>query len=147
MTFFPEAQRQGNSHLSNFVLKIKTTRLIPKYIFIKHIVSQSFQVFSGQVCGLKIFIMSRVQSLTHPTPKLFCYKFWAMSQANGSSYWAALTGRPTGRPWVKKPTHSPFHWAIGLPISLVGQRATGPAHGSWYLTTLTEHYILKFVTA
>ena len=115
MTFFPEAQRQGNSHLSNFVLKIKATRLIPKYIFIMHIVSQSFQVFSSQVCGLKVFIMSKVQSRTHPTPKLFCYKFWAMSQANGSGYWVGLTGRPTGRPWVKKPTHSLSHWATGLP--------------------------------
>ena len=64
---------------------------------------------------LKVFIMSKVQSLTHPTPKLFCYKFWAMSQANGSSYWAGLTGWPTRRPWVKKPTHSLFHWATGLP--------------------------------
>ena len=49
-----------------------------------HIVSQSFQVFSGLVCGLKVFIMSKVQSLTHLTPKLFCYKFWAMSHANRS---------------------------------------------------------------
>ena len=59
--------------------------------------------------------MSKVQSLTHPTPKLFCYKFWAMSQANGSGYWAGLTGRPTGYPWVKKLTHSLSHWATGLP--------------------------------
>ena len=44
-----------------------------------HIVSQSFQVFSGSVCGLKVLIMSKVQSLTHLTPKLFCYKFWAMN--------------------------------------------------------------------
>ena len=34
MTFFPEAQRWGNSHLSNFVLKIKATRVIPKYIYL-----------------------------------------------------------------------------------------------------------------
>ena len=34
MIFFPESQRsKGNGYLSNLVLKIKATRLMPKYIY------------------------------------------------------------------------------------------------------------------
>jgi len=32
-------------------------------------------------------------------------------------------GRPTGRPWVKKLTHSLSHWATGLPMAF---NITGP---------------------